>query len=177
MFAEIDRGVYGRTRRGTAAPLSKRAEYEFIRPLPPAGDTEEGETPGEDFFPYKPCEKAKSPRLGDLAACVNAVQDELDDGAYDGGIWLEGSPRLEETLYWLSLLLDTDLPVVGTVSNRTHGQLSNDGDRKIVDAVDYIVSGEGRGLGAVAIQDQLVYAAREFKKVDACPGGFTAVGG
>ena len=177
VFAEIDRGVYGRTRRGTAAPLSEMADYEFIRPVPPAGYTEEGERPGEDFFPYKPREKARSPRLRDLATCVNAIQDELDSDAYDGIIWLEGSPRLEETLYWLSLLLDTDLPVVGTVSNRTHGQLSNDGDRNIVDAVSYIVSGEGDGLGAVAVQDQLIYAAREFKKEDARPGGFTAVGG
>lgn len=32
-------------------------------------------------------------------------------------------------------------------------------------------------MGAVAIQDQLVYAAREFKKTDARPGGFRAIGG
>jgi len=92
-------------------------------------------------------------------------------------IWLEGSPRLEESLYWLQLLLDTEVPVVGHVALRTHGMLSNDGDRNILNGVEYIVSGEGEGLGAVAIQDQLVYPAREFKKGDARPGSFRTVGG
>jgi L-asparaginase len=177
IFEEIDRGVFGRERSGEANILSKRAEYDFIRPLPPAGYTSEGEVRGRDFFPYKPREKSKSPRLRDLATAVNAIQSRLDSGDYDGVLWLEGSPRLEETIYWLSLLLDTDLPVVGTVANRTHGQLSNDGDRNIVDAVDYIRSDLSGGLGAVVVQDQVIYAAREFKKQDARPGGFEAVGG
>lgn len=177
IFEEIDRGIFGRERNGEANILSRRAEYEFIRPLPPAGYTSEGEVRGRDFFPYKPQELSKSPRLRDLATVVTEIQARIDSGDYDGIIWLEGSPRLEETIYWLSLLLDTDLPVVGTVANRTHGQLSNDGDRNIVDAVDYIRSDLDKGLGAVVVQDQVIYAAREFKKHDARPGGFDAVGG
>ncbi|MCL5067170.1 MAG: hypothetical protein M1368_02300 [Thaumarchaeota archaeon] len=53
---------------------------------------------------------------------------------------------MEETIYWLSLLIDTDLPIAGTVSQRTHGMLANDGDRNMVDTVDYIISGRGKGL-------------------------------
>lgn len=177
IFEEIDRGIFGRERNGEANILSKRAEYDFIRPLPPAGYASQGEVLGRDFFPYKPREMAKSPRLRDLATAVNEIQPRLDSDDYDGVLWLEGSPRLEETIYWLSLLLDTDTPIVGTVANRTHGQLSNDGDRNIVDAIDYICSDQSEGLGAVVVQDQVIYAAREFKKHDARPGGFDAVGG
>ena len=177
IFEEIDRGVHGRAKDGTVNCLGKKAEYEFIRLLPSGGYTNQGEKAGEDYFPYEPRERACHPRLGDLAKVTNQIQNRLDDGDFAGVLWLEGSPQLEETLYWLQLLVDTEIPLVGTVANRPHGMLSNDGDRNIVDAVEYIVSGSGESVGAVAIQDQVVYAAREFKKKDARPGAFTAVGG
>ena len=101
----------------------------------------------------------------------------VDSGGYDGFIWLEGSPHIEETLYWLSLVVDTSLPFVGVSSQRPHGALSNDGDRNIVDAAHYIASGLGEGLGAVGIVDEQVFAARAFKKGDARPGGYRATGG
>ena len=84
-------------------------------------------------------------------------------GDYAGGIWLEGSPTVEETLYWLNLLIDTDLAIAGCAAQRPHGQLANDGDRNIVDAVDFILSGLGASIGAVGVQDERIYAAREFK--------------
>jgi L-asparaginase/Glu-tRNA(Gln) amidotransferase subunit D len=62
-------------------------------------------------------------------------------------------------------------------AQRTHGQLANDGDRNIVDAVDYVLSGQGNGLGAVGVQDERIFAAREFKKADDRPGNYKATGG
>ena len=41
---------------------------------------------------------------------------------------------MEETVYWLSLVAGTDLPIAGIAAQRPHGQLANDGDRNIVDA-------------------------------------------
>jgi len=177
IFEEIDRGIHGRRIDGTVNPLGDLAEFEFIRPLPPGGYRSEDETVGEDFFPYEPHYDNRMPRVRDLAQIVNVLQRHIDEGDYDGVLWLEGSPRLEETLYWLQLLLDTELPITGHVANRPHGLLSNDGDRNIVTGVEYIVSGKGEGKGAVAIQDQQVFASREFKKGDARPGAFDAVGG
>ena len=84
---------------------------------------------------------------------------------------------MEETLYWLSLLIDTDLTLAGCASQRPHGQLANDGDRNIVDAVDLVLSGHGNGIGAVGVQDERIYAAREFKKADDRPGNYKATGG
>jgi len=177
VFEEIDRGIYGRGTDGTGNLLSEKANYEFIRTLPSGGYTNKNEQLGEDYFPYEPIQKARVPGVESLASIVNKIQSKLDEGDYDGVLWLEGSPRLEETLYWLQLLVDTDVPIVGHVSNRKHGMLSNDGNKNIVNGVEYIISGKGDGLGAVAIQDQLVYASREFKKADARPGGFKTIGG
>ena len=177
LFEEIDRGLSGRGHDGAASELDRIADYDFVRALPPAGYTKQGETAGRDFFPYSPRPLGKFLPNAAMARAVNVVQATIDSGRYDGFIWLEGSPHVEETLYWLSLVLDTDLPFAGISSQRAHGTLSNDGDRNIVDAARYIVSGLGAGLGAVGIVDEQIFAARTFKKGDARPGGYRATGG
>ena len=177
MFAEIDRTIPGRDESGEGSVLDRRADYDFIRVLPPGGYTQKGEKSGVDYFPYRPLAIRRSPRYRDLARATNTVRAALASGSYAGGIWLEGSPTVEETIYWLSLLIDTDLALAGCASQRTHGQLANDGDRNIVDAVDLILSGLGSGIGAVGVQDERIYAAREFKKADDRPGNYKATGG
>ena len=177
MFTEIDRTISGRDESGEGSILDRRADFDFIRVLPPGGYSRNGEKSGVDYFPYRPLALRRSPRYRDLAKATNRVHAELSSGRYAGGIWLEGSPTVEETIYWLSLLIDTDLALTGCASQRTHGQLANDGDRNIVDAVDLIVSGLGSGIGAVGVQDERIYAAREFKKADDRPGNYKATGG
>jgi L-asparaginase len=175
VFVDIDRTISGRDEDGSGSPLDRRADYDFIRVLPPGGYRSRGETSGRDYFPYKPRVIAHRPRYRDLATATNVVRSTMASGSFAGGIWLEASPTLEETLYWFNLVLDTDLPIVGNASQRPHGQLANDGDRNIVDAVDYILVGER--LGVVAIQDERIFAAREFKKSDDRPGNYKATGG
>ena len=177
MFTEIDRTISGRDEAGEGSSLDRKADFEFIRVLPPGGYTQKGEKSGVDFFPYKPLAIRRSPRYRDLAHVANSVQAAMDSGEYAGGIWLEGSPTVEETLYWLSLLIDTNLTIAGIAAQRPHGQLANDGDRNIVDAVDFALSGLGNGIGAVGVQDERIYAAREFKKADDRPGNYKATGG
>jgi L-asparaginase len=175
LFIDIDRTISGRDENGGGSPLDRRADYDFIRALPSGGYVRRGEVSGEDYFPYKPYPIAHRPRYRDLATATNVVRSTLANGTYAGGIWLEASPTIEESLYWFNLVLDTDLPLVGTASQRPHGQLSNDGDRNIVDAVDYILADERNG--AVGIQDERIFAAREFKKADDRPGNYKATGG
>lgn len=177
IFEDIDRTIYGRSEDGEGSALNRRADYDFVRALPSGGYTKKGEKIGVDYFPYKPYPLTKSPRVRDLAQVTNCVQETLDEGLHDGAIWLEGSALLEETLYWLSLTINTNLPIVGNAAQRANGQLSCDGPRNIVDSVDYINSGKGKGLGVVALQDQRIFAAREFKKTDARPGNYKATGG
>ena len=86
-------------------------------------------------------------------------------------------------MYWFHLLLDTTLPVCGNAAQRTHGEISNDGPRNLVDSVDYITSrvwadDEGRNrAGLVLVQDQQIFAARDVQKGDARPGGYVVTGG
>jgi hypothetical protein len=196
LFEEIDRLGVGD--KGIGNLISGRAEIDFYRVVPSSGytkglaaglrtDVGEGdiaaEVRGRDFFPYRPYHLGPAPARPALARIANAVQRVLATGRYAGAIWTQGSPRIEETVYWLNLLVDTTLPICGNASQRPHGQLSNDGDKNIVDSIDYIVSrvwadeGGCNRAGVVLVQDQQVFAARDVQKADARPGGYVATGG
>jgi hypothetical protein len=196
LFEEIDR--LGVDEDGVVSTLSAKAVFDFYRAAPSGGytkgllasartDVGTGDIPseklGRDFFPYRPAHLRWEPPMGTLARLTNVVQQALAGGGYAGAIWLEGSPFVEETSYWLNLLVDTTVPIVGNASQRPHGAVSNDGDRNIIDSVDYIRSriwadAEGRdSVGVVVIQDEQIFTAREVQKADARPGGYVATGG
>lgn len=196
LFEEIDRLGIGE--KGLGNLISSRVEVDFYRPVPSSGYTKglaaklrtdigDGAIPkevhGRDFYPYRPYHLGQSPPRPALARIANEVQKVLASGNYLGAIWTQGSPRIEEMIYWLNLVVDTTVPICGNASHRLHGQISNDGDKNIVDSIDYITSriwsdesGRNR-LGAVLIQDQQIFAARDVQKADARPGGFIATGG
>jgi hypothetical protein len=180
-FAEIDQLGIGED--GTGNLISGRAEIDFHRIVPPAGYTKAGERRGVDFFAYKPTHLESGPPRTSLARVINSVHAILSSDEYDGAIWTQGSPRIEETLYWFNLLLDTTKPICGNAAQRVHGMISNDGPKNIVDSVEYICSriwadGEGRNqAGMVLVAEQRVYAARDVIKGDARPGGFLLAGG
>ncbi len=195
-FEEIDR--LNVSKEGVGNTISSKADVDYFRVLPPSGYTKglsaarrtdvgtgdiAPERRGKDFFPYKPFHLGAAPPRPSLARMTNIVQRVLSSGDYDGAIWTQGSPRIEETIYWFNLLLDTTLPICGNAAQRPQGQISNDGPKNIVDSVDYICSrvwadDNGRNrAGMVLIQEQRVFAAREVMKADARPGGYVATGG
>lgn len=195
-FEEIDRFSIGAD--GKANLIGGRAEVDFYRVAPPGGyrsgleaaarsDVGEGniaaESMGHEFFAYKPFNLAKAPPRPLLAKITNDVQAIMASGRYDGAIWTQGSPQIEEIAYWFNLLIDTDLPIACNAAQRPQGQISNDGPANIVDSVTYIGSriwadADGRNrAGTVVIQEQQFFAAREVAKVDARPGGYVATGG
>ena len=195
-FEEIDR--FGVDHHGVVNSLSAIAEIEFHRVAPPAGftkglaaekrrDSGDGdiaaEAYGRNFFPYNPRHLGVPPPRPMLAKITNDVQRILASGKYDGAIWTQGSPQVEEVSYWFNLLIDTHLPICCNAAQRPHGMISNDGPKNIVDSARWIASriwadDQGRNrCGAVVIQEQQVFAAREVAKVDARPGGYVATGG
>jgi L-asparaginase len=195
-FEEIDRLSIGAD--GKASLLSSIATVDFYRGLPPGGFTKglparlrkdkgEGDIPpevrGKDFFAYKPYHMVTLPPRPALAKATNDMQALVSSRDYDGVIWTQGSPQVEETAYWFNLLIDTTLPICGNAAQRPQGQISADGPANIVDSARFIKSRlwadeDGRNrCGVVVIQEQQLFAAREVAKVDARPGGYVAAGG
>lgn len=197
VFEEIDRVLVDESGQGNA--LGRRASYDFFRILPSGGYSTgrraadrtdvgtgdiEPERPYEDYFPYRPAHLRREPPRTALARVTNRIQDALDTGAYQGALWLEGSPFIEETVYWLDLLVDTTVPIVACPSpDFPHGVLGAGGDRHLVEAVRYIRSriwadDDGRDrVGAVLLSAEQIFAARDVQKADARPGGYVATGG
>jgi hypothetical protein len=197
IFEEIDR--LGVDEDGVGNLMSRMADYDFYRVIPPGGyptgrahrdrtDIGDGDIEPEeifrDYFPYRPYHLRKEPPRSLVARLTNRVQAAMTSGGYQGGLWLEGSPSTEETTYWLNLLIDTAVPLIGCQSpDFPHGMVGASGDRHLVDAVRYITSGvwkDGAGLdrvGAVLISAEQIFLAREVQKADARPGGYIATGG
>jgi hypothetical protein len=195
-FDEIDR--FGIQDNGLAGSISSLAEITFHRVLPPGGFTKglaaamrtdhgsgdiEPEIRGRHFFAYRPWHLGSWPPRPALAKVTNHVQAIMASGQYDGAIWTQGSPNIEDTSYWFNLLIDTSLPIACNAAQRPQGQMSADGPQNILDSLHYIRSrvwadAEGRNrLGTLLIQDQQFFAVREVAKADARPGGFVATGG
>lgn len=184
---EIDR--FEVTDDGLGNGLSRIASFDFFRIAPSGGYTQQGgdgdrqERLGVDYFPYRPAAAARHPPRSFLARIANEVQRIAASGDYEGVLWTQGSPRIEETLYWLSLMVDTHVPIVGCAAQRGHRQLGDDGAKNIFDAASYIASrawaneSGGNILGAVLIQEQQIFAARDVQKGDARPGAYLATGG
>lgn len=191
LFEEIDRFEIGPD--GHVNQLSSLATFDFFRPAPSGGytkgltadrrtDAGEDDVPpevlGRDFFPYRPVSLRREPPVTALARATNTVQRVLASGEYAGALWIEGSPYVEETSYWLNLLIDTPTPFVTTA-----GQIGSFGAANVIDAVRYLTSGistdeEGRDrLGVVCIEEEQVFTAREVQKSDDRPGGYVATGG
>lgn len=195
-FEEIDR--LSIEHDGTAGAVSARAVVDFYRVAPPAGykkgltaglrsDIGEGdidlEMRGIDFNGYSPPHLASAPARPSLAKITNDVQRIASGGKYDGLLWTQGSPQVEETAYWLNLLIDTTLPICGNAAQRPQGMISNDGPKNIVDSIGFISSGiwrDGEGhnrCGVVVVEEHQYFAAREVYKSDARPGNYRATGG
>lgn len=183
LYEEIER--FGLADLGAPVALSSVADFDFFRAAPSGGYTAapDSERLGHDFFGYYPYHLQSEPDLEALARATNHVQQVLGTGRFTGAQWLEGSPTVDETLYWLGLLIDTTVPIVGHAAQRRHQSSSADGDRNVVDGVKYIASGVALGpggqdrVGACVVVDELVYTAREVTKVDARPGGYEVAGG
>ena len=154
IYAEIER--FGVTNAGTPQLLGDDVDFDFFRPAPSGGykqglpaeqRTDVGAGPiepevfAEDFHAYFPFHLNNEPHLTTLAKATNLVADTLASGAYAGAQWLEGSPTTEESMYWLSLVIDTTVPIVGHCAQRPHQTTSADGARNICDGVKYILSG------------------------------------
>ena len=195
-FEEIDRTQIGVD--GVVNEISAQADVDFFRSLPPGGFTKgvpkdrradigDGdiapETAGSHFFAYKPFHLMTTPARPALAKAANDMQAVVSSGTYDGAIWTQGSPQMEECAYWFNLLVDTTLPICCNSAQRPQGQTSADGPKNLIDSVAYIRSkvwadAEGKNrAGVVAVQEQQFFAAREVYKSDARPGNYRATGG
>lgn len=117
---------------------------------------------------------------GMLPTIAEGVRASVADGA-EGIVITHGTDTMEETAYYLDLVLDLDVPVVLTGAQRRPDELGSDGPKNMLTAVRAAVHDRVQSEGGVYIAfDEELHAARDVTKrhtrdlstfisVDACP--------
>ncbi len=86
------------------------------------------------------------------------------DGAPDGIVILHGTATMEETAYFLNLILKVNIPVVLTGSQRPLNVIGSDANPNLRAAVR--VAGDMRlcGMGVVVVMNDAIWSARDVTK-------------
>jgi len=97
----------------------------------------------------------------DLLDVVHAI---FDRDRADGVVITHGTNTLEETAYFLNLVLKTDKPVVLVGSMRPASALSADGFLNLLNAVRVAAAPESCGCGVLVVMNDRIYGARDLTK-------------
>jgi L-asparaginase type II len=108
-----------------------------------------------------------------LARRVNAAFRERPELA--GIVITHGTARLDETAFFLNLVVKSDKPVVLVGAQRPPTGISPDGPLNLLAAIRVAVTPAARGKGVMIVMDERVLAARDAEKLYARSGGFDAV--
>ncbi len=100
----------------------------------------------------------------DLAGRIDALFS--GDPGLAGIVVTHGTNTLEETAYFLNLVVDHDRPVVLVGSQRPATALSSDGPLNLVNAVRVAACPGSRGRGVLVVLNDQVNAARDVTKTN-----------
>lgn len=103
---------------------------------------------------------------GELAlALARRVSEHAKRDDVDGVVVTHGTDTMEESVYFIDRLHDSELPVVLTGAQRGAGEPDSDGPRNLRDAIRTAGSREGRSRGAMIVFAGEIHSAREARKV------------
>lgn len=96
-----------------------------------------------------------------LAKRVNAI---LANPKISGVVITHGTDTLEETAYFLQLVVKSSKPVIITGAMRPSTALSADGPKNLYDAVVLAADEQASGKGVLVVANGYVYSARDITK-------------
>lgn len=95
---------------------------------------------------------------------ARSLQATFDRGEAEGVVITHGTNTLEETAYFLHLVLKTDRPVVLVGSMRPASAMSTDADLNLLNAVRVAADPTSAGRGALVVLNDTIHSARDVTK-------------
>jgi len=102
-----------------------------------------------------------------LARRITALFAAQGSEAVDGVVITHGTDTLEETAYFLSLVLPATRPVVLVGAMRPADALGADGPANLLHAVALAASPQAHGHGPLVVANEQIYGARDVQKISA----------
>jgi len=131
---------------------------ELLEAVPPLADL----CPVEVYeFSNIPSSQMDPPLMLKLA---KKVEDLLEEDNVLGAVITHGTDTLEETAYFLSLVLKTQKPVCVVGAMRSSAEISPDGPKNIFNAVKTAASPDARGKGVLVVLNDEIHSAVEVTK-------------
>jgi L-asparaginase len=95
---------------------------------------------------------------------VRKIHSIFDHDQADGIVITHGTNTLEETAYFLNLVLKTDKPVVLVGAMRPSSAISADGYLNVVNAVRVAADPQSAGRGCLVVMNDTIFNARDVTK-------------
>src|SRR5687767_10084304 len=92
------------------------------------------------------------------------INELLPTNAVDGIVITHGTDTMEETAYFLNLVVKSDEPVVLVGSMRPSTAVSADGPLNLYDAVGVAADPEARGRGVLVLMNDWIHGAHSLTK-------------
>ncbi len=94
------------------------------------------------------------------------VNELLKSGKADGVVITHGTDTMEETAYFLNLVIKSDKPIVMVGAMRSSSSLSADGPLNLFNAVNVAINKNSVGKGVMVVMNDEIHAAREVTKTN-----------
>lgn len=115
--------------------------------------------------------------LKDLREIKGRLEEIISENKFNGIVITHGTDTLEETAYFLNLVVDTKIPIVITGSQRSIKDLGFDGSANIRDAIIVASDDESVGKGVLVVFNQEILSVKLSTKSNSTGvRGFTASG-
>ena len=103
-------------------------------------------------------------RFRDMLALAERAKSALNDAGASGVVVTHGTATLEQTAYFLDIVMQEDGPVVVTGAMRNPTLPSDDGPLNLLNAIQVAACPRSRGLGVLVVMNSFIHAARDVTK-------------